>query len=393
MSLEALLGRVGDVDSHEQVPLPQYATVFGERGRRFFEANSELWTRMGRAFPEAENRMTFDGPDTMEITSETVWTVKGYQAPSAADMNRRPAVMDAMGISRQLIFPTMGLFALVSAHGGGFNGFPKTTPEEMRIGQEALDAYNEWAGRYTSLYPDRLRIVGVLETTDAGLTPDALVKRADALIATGVKAVMIPTGEPPAGVSPAHPALDDFYALLTQKNVALVVHPPSGAGFRKTDIWGMFPGSGGDLSFATALHQAEENFLTVMLIGGVFERHPKLRFGVIENGASWLGPMAERLDVAVQAVDRPSTHKKVGLTMKPSEYMARQVRTSVLLHEPVEIWLERYPMIQDCYCYSSDYPHPEGQHYSLKKFYERVAPLGNDVVEKFFVTNSQLLLQ
>lgn len=392
MTLESLAGRVGDVDSHEQVPLVQYGAVFGDRGQRFYEANAAMWERMARRFPEAENRMTFDGPDVMEITPETVWTVKGYQAPSAADINRRPAVMDTMGIQRQLIFPTMGLFALASAHGGGFNGFPKATPEEMRIGQEALEAYNEWAGHYTSLYPDRLRIVGVLETTDAGLTPEALVKRTEALLATGVRAVMVPTGEPPAGVSPAHPALDDFYALLVEKNAALVVHPPSGAGFRKSDIWGMYPDSGGDVSFATALHQAEENFLTVLLMGGVFERHPGLRFGVIENGASWLGPLSERLDLGVTPTDG-IRRAKARLSLKPSEYMARQVRTSVLLHEPVEVWLERYPNIQECYCYSSDFPHPEGQHHSLQRFYERVAPLGDDVVEKFFVSNPQLLLQ
>lgn len=391
MTLESLIGRVGDVDAHEQVPLPQYPQVFGEAGRRFLDSHTKMFQRMERAFPE--ERFRLDVPDTMEITPETVWTQKGFAAPSAADMNRRPLVMDVMGIQRQLIFPTMGLFALASAQGGGFNGFPKATPEEMQIGQAALEAYNEWAGRYTSLYPDRLRIVGVLETTDAGLTAEVLLRRTETLIATGVRAVMIPTGRPPAGLSPAHPALDDFYALLVEKHVALVVHPPSGAGFRSSDVWGNYPDSGGDVSFATALHQAEENFLTVMLMGGVFERHPGLRFGVIENGASWLGPLAERLDVAAGPSTEGVRRVTGRLTMKPSEYMARQVRASVLLHEPVEIWLERYPIIQECYCYSSDYPHPEGQQHSLRRFYERVAPLGDDVVEKFFVTNPHLLLQ
>lgn len=327
-------------------------------------------------------------PDTLKIDKETVWTFEGKRALWAADMDRRPAVLDAMGIQRQLIFPTMGLFAMSMAHGGGFNGVPRSTPEQMRIGKDALDAYNEWAGRYTRKYPDKLRIVGVLETTDEGLTPETLLKRTEALIATGVRGVMIPTGEPPAGLSPAHPALDDFYALLTQTDTALVFHPPSGAGFRKTDIWGVYPGSDGDVSFTLALHQAEENFVTVMVMGGVLERHPKLRVGIIENGASWIGPMAERMD---KALGRQQRFLK-RLSKKPSEYMASQIRASVLLEEPVELWLERYPMIQDCYCYSSDFPHTEGGEWSLKEFYRRVAPLGDDVVEKFFVSNPRLLL-
>jgi len=44
------------------------------------------------------------------------------------------------------------------------------------------------------------------------------------------------------------------------------------------------------------------------------------------------------------------------------------------------------------YCYSSDYPHSEGKPWSLQNFYKRLAPLGDSVVEKFFVTNSQLVL-
>lgn len=387
VTLEDLKGRVGDVDAHEQIPFPQYGEVFGERGQRFFESQMALWERMARAFPES--RMMQKIEDNLEITGENVWTFEGKRASWAADIDHRPAVMDAMGIQRQLIFPTMGLFAMAAAHGGGFNGLPKSTPEEVAAGKDALDAYNEWAGQNTRKYPDHLRIAGVLETTDAGLTPEALIKRTEALIATGVKAVMIPTGEPPAGVSPAHPALDDFYALLTQTNTALTFHPPSGAGFRKSDVWGVYPGSEGDVSFTVALHQAEENFATVLIMGGVLERHPKLRVGVIENGASWLGPMAERMDKALGQQQRYLKR----LSKKPSEYMAAQIRASVLLEEPVEIWLERYPAIQECYCYSSDFPHTEGGEYSMKGFYDRIKPLGDDVLEKFFVTNPHLLLQ
>lgn len=392
VTLESLRGRVGDVDSHEQIPVPQYPEVFGERGQQFLDANEVLWERLRRGFPDEQQRMDLNHRDVVAITQENVWTLKGSRAPSAADMNRRPAVLDEMGIKRQLIFPTMGLFALVQSLGGGFNGVPKATPEQMQIGRDALDAYNEWAGSFTRKYPDRLRVVGMLSSSTPGLTVADLVKQTEALIATGVKAISIVTGEPPAGLSPAHPELDAFYATLTDNNVALVFHPPAGAGYRKTDIWGVYPGSPGDLSFATAMHQSEENFLTVMLMGGVLQRHPKLRVGIIENGASWLGPLAERLDVAFATT--PTGVKRARLIdRKPSEFMADQVRTSVLLHEPVEIWLERYPMIQSCYCYSSDFPHVEGGEYSLKNFYERVSPLGDEVVEKFFVTNGALLLQ
>ena len=39
-----------------------------------------------------------------------------------------------------------------------------------------------------------------------------------------------------------------------------------------------------------------EILLTSMVMGGVFERFPALRFGIIEFGAQWIGPLAERMD-------------------------------------------------------------------------------------------------
>src|SRR5258708_19280735 len=37
------------------------------------------------------------------------------------------------------------------------------------------------------------------------------------------------------------------------------------------------------------------HFISMLVLGGVFERFPSLRFGAIEVGGGWLGPLAERL--------------------------------------------------------------------------------------------------
>ena len=388
VTLEGLRGRVGDVDSHEQIPVPRWPEVFGEAGRRFLELNEGLWKRVALELPEGENSIFVDRPDNVEISEQTVWEKRSQDAPSASNMDRRPQVLDVMGIRCQLVFPTFGLFALANALGGGINGMATATPEQVQNGKDSLNAYNSWAGRLTGKYPDRLRIVGVLDTSEPGLTPEQLVQKSEEMIAAGVKAMMITSGALPAGLSPAHPGLDPFYATLAKKNVALVFHPPSGAGFRKTDKWGMVPGVLRDLSWPVALHAAEENFLCVMTLGGVFERHPTLRVGFIETGGSWIGPLSERMDNGV--LEMPKENRLI--SRKPSEYLASNVRVAVLLDEQAELWLQRYPVLQDVYCYSSDYPHPEGRPWSMKEFYKRVAPLGDDIVEKFFVTNSQLIL-
>jgi len=61
--------------------------------------------------------------------------------------------------------------------------------------------------------------------------------------------------------------------------------------------------------------------------------------------------------------------------------------------EPIDKYVERFPALEDCYCYSSDFPHVEGMPYSMEIFYKKVAPMGDAFIEKFFCTNSQLVLR
>jgi len=120
-----------------------------------------------------------------------------------------------------------------------------------------------------------------------------------------------------------------------------------------------------------------------------------LRFGLFKLGASWIGPLAERMDRGQPPFAYPDH-----LPMKPSEYLARNVRVTPLAdagdkgdrYEPVEVYFQRYPAIMNCYCYGSDFPLTEGGQWSLRRFYERVAPLGDDIVEKFFCENGKLVL-
>jgi predicted TIM-barrel fold metal-dependent hydrolase len=399
VTLESLAGRVLDVDSHEQVPVPRWREVFGDIAQRFvdvnpmvfqaFEAMAEIEQR-GDAPPSTASDVMVDEPDITEITPETVWELKGSTAPSSSDMTRRPQVLETMGIERALIFPTMALAAMGQALGGGL--FSDLTSQENRdIAWSAVDAYNEWAGSLTR-ESDRLRMVGVLGSSRPEATAEWLAKEAERMIGLGLKAIMIPVGTPPAGLSPADPALDPFYATLAEANVALTTHPPGMLGY-VSDAWARLPG----VALAGLTSGAFENFVTWMTLGGVFERHPALRFGLIECGAQWLGPLAESLDFQAEStmmLDMPGALRPDLLPMKPSEYLARNVRVSGLLSidDRLDVWLKRHPMIQDCYCYSSDYPHREGQPRSMEKFYDLIAPLGDDAVTKFFCDNARLLL-
>ena len=385
VTLESLRGRIGDVDAHEFMPADRFPEYFGEVGERFLKENQGFWKALNMVPDGHPHKITTKGiVDNVAINDETVWEKKGIWAPGHADMDRRVEVMNHMGVRTELVFPGFGLLAMIQALGGGQGGSPLATKEEIELGREAVKAHNKWAGSVTRKHPDRLRIVGMISSGDPDLTPESLAKRAEEIIKLGVKAIQISAGEPPAGLSPADPKLDAFYAAFAESGTVLTFHPPSGIGFRKTEIWeaALRPEF---LGLTVSFHQPMENFVNMMVLGGVFERHPKLRLACIETGGSWIGPLADFMDHGGISGVPPK------LPMKPSEYIVRNVRFSVLLSEPVESWIERYPFLQDVYCWSSDYPHIEGQPRSLDASFKRVSRFGDDFVEKFFVTNSRLI--
>jgi predicted TIM-barrel fold metal-dependent hydrolase len=397
-----LLERTIDVDGHEFAPPHLWGEIFGPVAARLAEICAPMISAMGADYIERLGQKADDAP----MTAENVWTLRHTGAPGAFDMARRLEAMDLMGVTRQLIFPSFGLWGqiLSTPEGGGpiaasLSRIMGDLPvEEMkRIGFAATDEWNDWCVRTAALGEGRLRPVGMLK---APVDVADLMTQTQSLIDRGLKGVLLNTGSPPAGVSPASEELDPFWAMLAAQNVPALAHVGSDLGFLNSSEWskaaafapkkisielGFEP-----YSLATT-HLPAEHFLTIMVLGGVFERHPTLRFGAIELGAHWLGPLAENLDMWVEKAF--ARRIKDVLSMKPSEYLARNVRvTPHNIVEPVEMFFERYPQIASCYCYSTDYPHLEGGTHVNRAMHDRLAPLGDDILRKYFAGNGEWLM-
>jgi uncharacterized protein len=121
-------------------------------------------------------------------------------------------------------------------------------------------------------------------------------------------------------------------------------------------------------------------------MGGVFERFPRLRFGIIEFGAAWLGPLCERLDRHANLL------QKVGVTypMLPSEYVRRNVRVTPQWAEPVDVLVDRYGL-GESYVFNTDYPHVEGGRHPVESFRDMTTRVGPTYTRAFFVENGELL--
>jgi predicted TIM-barrel fold metal-dependent hydrolase len=393
------LDKTLDVDSHEMAPAHFWGPMFGTTAGKIATLSEGLLKKLGE---QKTYNPDLKG-DLAEITPENVWNIRGTDAPGAFDFKRRLQVMDLMGITKALVFPSYAILPAMFLSGDArihrdILRLQLSETEIRRIGRDGMDEYNDWAVATTNLSPDRLRCVAYV--IDDGTVQSLLDKTRD-LVNRGIRAINIPPGTPPGGVSPADPALDPFWALLEEKNVPCLLHVGNEFGFLSASAWGRAPAfAPGKVSSTeiglepysmSTLHLPASHFLTIMVLGGVFERFPHLRFGVIETGSMWLGPLAEHLDMWAREVY--SKRLAAFLTMLPSEYLARNVRvTPFNRFEPIEDHFREFPQLQDCYCYSTDYPHVEGGKDIKRVFYERLSPLGTETMMKFFVKNGEWLL-
>jgi predicted TIM-barrel fold metal-dependent hydrolase len=401
---DTVFGRILDTDNHEFVPAHMWVEQFGEASKPIAELFMHLHDPNGLesyTAPVYED----EGPVSKELI-EKGWGTKrppvGAIAPGAFNMRRRVDVMDTYGVDQTLLF----------AGGPGVigNTFIQVSPERvdwlmgdlnmtqeqlLECGRSMLIGYNDWCIESAKISP-RLRPVAFIDTTDLGLA----IAEIDRVAANGIRAVAIPQGFPPGGFSPGHPDADPLWDAVVRHDLPVLFHAGGDEGILASPAWADYGRNNGvgrlldspegilDPWTWSSMHLGAQTFVSVMIFGGVFERFPALRLGAIEVGAHWVGPMAENMRHVGSQFRRLTGH----LTLTPEEYIQRNVRVSGFLWEPIDAYLDRFPWLQNVLVYGSDYPHYEGGQDPSARFAERLARFGPEVLEKFFVTNAQLLM-
>jgi predicted TIM-barrel fold metal-dependent hydrolase len=385
-----------DIDSHEMTPLHLWGTTFGPNFGTFGDMILPTMARFGSS---ANN---FDRPgltDDLPITPEVVWHDRGPGAPGAFDIARRLEVLQAMGTARQLVFPSGAVAAYGALLGPEYRQayFPNRPFEEYEpILQGLLEEYNDWVVRQTARQSDRIRFVALLDAP----TPADVIDKAETLADKGIRAFHIPCGVPLGNVSPADRALDGLWKLAEGRRISIVTHVGSHPGFTASAIWNKAPEFsplkvestefGLEPYSMSVVHFPAASLISALVMGGVFERFPELRFGAIEFGGYWLGNLAETLDLWAANIFRKRMESV--LSMRPSEYLARNVRVTPFSFEDIAMYFQRFPSLATCFAYASDYPHVEGGINQKQVCLDKIAPLGSDIVGKFFVENGSLLL-
>lgn len=387
-----LSGRINDTDTHGAMPVKRWADIYGDEIAPLAEAVITA-SQAGVAIvenPELEW-------DDAEINASTVWNLKMEQAPGAFDLDRRIEVMDFTGVHRQLLYPdiaAISTFALYNKAADA-NVFRSITGDRRAYALRLMDVYNSWCGEVSRVY-DRLRPAALLIAD----TPEELIDKARRLLDSGVRAVMLAVDELPGGVSPASAALDPMWAMLAEARCPVLAHISVAENFLKTLEWRNAPAFEGWMAGAefsldpwtmTSVHLPVQNYLATMILGGVFDRHPELVFGASEFTGHWVGPLAENMDRFYGSTPFPTDQGFSKLSLRPSEYVNRNVRLTCFHFENVGTYIDRYGL-EDVFCYASDYPHHEGGRDPISSFVRSLEGKGAPMLQKFFVDNGAALL-
>jgi len=389
--LSSFAGRINDVDGHEWLPPEIWVDEFGEVVAPLAEVEKLRLETFKEPTQGYLRNSLYE--EVEELTRTNVWNTKGPNAPGAWDLKERVRVLDFTGVNRQLVFP--GSMALQGAVLHGFaddrNFYPNIPGDRRQYALSVMNAYNDWVLRNVRV-SDRIRLVAVL----IGETVDELYNEAKTLIDKGVRAFWLPSSMPPGGKSPAHIDHGPLWSLCEATDTVMTLHIGHEAAFYRTLEWRNAPAfegykSGAELSLdpwnMSTKYIPSQNFLLTMVSGGVFDRHPNLRFGAIELGAHWIGPLAHQLDM--WSIHTGS--KRWDLPLPPSEYIRRNVRITGYPFEQIDEYILKYGL-EEVYCYASDYPHVEGGVDPMGGWSAQLEKLGEDTRRKFFIDNGAFLL-
>jgi predicted TIM-barrel fold metal-dependent hydrolase len=215
---------------------------------------------------------------------------------------------------------------------------------------------------------------------------------AEEALEMGCAALMIASACP-KGHSPSHIGLDPVWSIAQDAQRPIVLHVGGGGTLLDPHYFD------NGLPAVPDFHGGAENFrsidymaiphppmqtLATMILDGVLDRFPELRIGVIEQGASWLPGWMRQLDSACDAFHK-NEERLQRLSLRPSEFVRRQVRVTPYPHEDSG-WIVEQAGPEIC-MFSSDYPHVEGGRNPLARFERSLADTTDDVLQRFYCDN------
>ncbi|HEX3793007.1 MAG TPA: amidohydrolase family protein [Acidimicrobiales bacterium] len=209
--------------------------------------------------------------------------------PEYRDRDARLKTMDAQGLEKIWLFPTLGML---------YEEELKNDPGAVML---LFRAFNRWlAEDWGMAYQDRIFAAPYLSLADV----DEAVRELEWALDQGARTIVMRAAAPTTATgpySPAHPMFDPFWARVNEAGITVVVHAGdaglSSNGYAPDGFSASFKGGGRATPSIKmfAIERAAHDWLATLMLEKMFDRFPNLRVASVENGSEFLGPLFAKL--------------------------------------------------------------------------------------------------
>jgi predicted TIM-barrel fold metal-dependent hydrolase len=218
------------------------------------------------------------------------------------DPDARMADQVRDGVDAEVIYPTVGM--VLCNH------------PDADYKKACFDAYNRWIAEYCGKHPERL--LGCGQT--AMRSPEEGIADLKAIRALGLRGVMMPGN--PVAEDYDSPVYDRFWEAAIELGLPLSFHI-------LTDRSSTFGSKvrGPAMNGFLGIVRGCQDIMGMLVLGGVFERHPDLKIVCVEADAGWVPHYLYRMDHAYKRHRNwlPAGQK---LSKLPSEYFRENIYTT-----------------------------------------------------------------
>ncbi|MBV9044387.1 MAG: amidohydrolase family protein [Alphaproteobacteria bacterium] len=365
MELPDFLQKYADPSIRAEVPAVSYSASI--------VTDEEVAVIMGQGGRHSDDHIAAQ----IALGDKLIEKSKEIQALGAFDGKDRRKAMDLLGFKKQLVFATHSVAK-------PFSPSSKLT-HELRYG--CARAHNRHMSDFCAEDP-RLMGVAIIPLDSA----EHAIAELEWVLKSNLKAVWVPHRSP-VDMSPGHVSLEPFWARLAESGMPFLLHV-GGAPIQLAKSWTNngkaatkdWLGGGENVRTkdAAVLHQGPETFISMLMIEGVFERHPKLRGASVELGAGWVPELLRRLDWVAKHWGRTDA-TLAAFKRTPSQQLTEQMAFTPFVFEEVGSFIDQSNDL--LYLFSSDYPHIEGGRDPIKRFEGTLGERPAVTRERFYAEN------
>ena len=270
------------------------------------------------------------------------------------DSAERLADLRSDGVVGEVLFPN----TVTPFYAKAFHVAPPVRPEEYEHALAGTRAHNRWLADFCREAPERRAGIGLIHLNDL----DDAIADVKWIAGNGLRGgVLIPLASPAEHwLKPLnHPDYDRLWAAIQDCDLVMNQHsgqgsPPYPEAQGSTPLWAL------EMMFFV------QRGFTHLILGGVFERFPKLRYILTESGCSWAPGLMHQMDALYHGwkkgnIGEIDAAKDPALKELPSFYAKRNCWYGASVPGPREIEGRHFVGL-DKILWGNDYPHYEGSY-------------------------------